>query len=189
MPATEPIRCNNKLRELAEYWLNKGNIRNYALVVVDTCTALRISDLLRLQWPDVYDFATALWRTHITVREGKTKKVRVIALNKKALHALRLLFKHRRGDYIFASNRKNAAPISRIQAWRIVKEAVIAVKIPGCISVHSLRKVMGYFAWQAGVSLVLIMELYDHSRFEVTRRYLGIAQADRDRVILELDLF
>ena len=189
MAATDPIRDKKQLRELAQYWLKRGNLRNHAMIVVGVHTALRIGDLLRLLWSDVFDEGRGEFRTHVTVTEKKTGKQRVIALNKQAVAALRLLYPHRRGEYIFVSNRKTALPISRVQAWRIIKAAAVAIGATGRIACHSLRKVVGFFAWKAGVSPVLIMEIYGHSSYEVTRRYLGIAQQDRDKFYLSLELF
>ena len=186
---TEPIRNSKQLKQLADYWLKHGNYRNYTLIVLGVCTALRISDLLTLEWADVYDFEIKKFRSHITVHERKTGKKKTIAMNKKALHALCLCFPNKRGDYIFSNNRKNSAPISRIQAWRIIKLAAKAVKAAGCIACHSLRKTFGYFAWKAGVLPVMLMDIYNHSSFEITRRYLGIAQDDRDKIYLSMALF
>ena len=96
MAATEPIRDKRQLRELAEYYLKRGQLRNYALVVLGACTALRVSDLLSLKWEDVYDSEKKRFRTHVTLRERKTCKIRTIALNKQAIHALRMYHPHRR---------------------------------------------------------------------------------------------
>ena len=187
---TDPIRDKRKLKALGEYWLKLRNFRNYLLIVLGVCTALRISDLLRLRWTDVYDFDAGEFRTHITITERKTGKERMIALNNKALHALRLCFENsKRGAFLFANNRRDAAPICRSQAWRIIKEAAEAVKVAGITGCHSLRKSLGYFAWKAGVPPALLMDLYGHSSWEVTKRYLGIAQDDRDQVYLTLELF
>ena len=188
MAATEPIRDKKQLKQIADYWLNRGIHRNYAMIVVGTYTALRISDLLRLKWDDVYDEEIDMFRPHVTLTEKKTGKEKTIALNPKAIAALRQYFPHRRGEYIFSSNRKGKA-ISRIQAWRIIREAVEAIKAAGKIACHSLRKTFGYFAWKAGVMPVMIMEIFNHSSFEITRRYLGITQEDIDSVYLNMKFF
>jgi integrase len=186
---TEPVRDKKQLHQLAGYWLKRGNLRNYAMIVLGVCTALRISDLLRLTWEDAYDFERGEFRSHVTLTEKKTGKRKTIALNRQAVRALSMYFPHRRGEAIFANNRKNGAAISRIQAWRIVKTAAEAVKLVGCYGCHSLRKTFGYFAWKAGVLPVMLMDIYNHSSFEITRRYLGISQDDRDKVYLAMALF
>ena len=190
MAATEPIRNKSQLRELGEYFLKRGQLRNYALVVVGTYTALRISDLLRLRWADVYDDGRDEFRPHVTIVERKTRKTKTIALNKQIINALRLYLPHRRGEFIFANNRKDGKAISRVQAWRIIHAAVEAIGIMGKIACHSLRKTWGYHAWTSGaVSPVVIMHIYNHSDFSVTKRYLGVEQDDLDKAYLGMELF
>jgi len=180
--ATDPIRSKQQLKAMADYWLKQGNFRNYILIILGVYTALRVSDLLKLRDEDVYDFKFGAFRSHITVTEEKTGKTRVIALNKKAIYALRLWFPHRRGGFIFANNRKNKSAISRIQAWRIIKETATELRISGRIACHSLRKTFGYFACKAGVSPVMLMGVYNHSSFDITKLYLGITQEEIDEV-------
>lgn len=190
MAVTEPIRDKKQLKELTNYYLQKGKLRNYTLIVMGIYTALRISDLLQLKWSDVYDAQKCTFRSHITLTEKKTGKNKTIALNQQIIVALSLYFPQRHGEFIFASSHKNANPISRIQAWRIIHTAVEEVGIPDKISCHSLRKTWGYHAWTSGtVSPVVIMDIYNHSNYEITRRYLGIAQDDLDKAYLEMKLF
>ena len=190
MAATEPIRSKKQLKDLASYFLKRGQIRNYTLVIFGCCTALRISDLLRLKWSDVYDEQRGTAHSRLTLIEKKTDKAKTIALNKQIQKALRLLRSHRRGAYLFASNRREDKAISRVQAWRILHAAVVSVGIAGKVSCHSLRKSWGYHAWTSGtISPVVIMEILNHSSYDVTRRYLGVAQDDLDRAYLGLVLF
>ena len=190
MAATEPIRDRNQLRQLAEYFLKRSQLRNYVLIILGACTALRISDLLRLTWDEVYNTELGAFNTHITVVERKTGKTKTIALNKQAIQALRLCYPHRRSAFIFANNRRDGRSISRVQAWRIIRTAAVAVGIRGKVACHSLRKSWGYHAWTSGgVSPVVIMDILNHSSYETTRRYLGIAQDDLDRAYLSMTLF
>ena len=190
MATTEPIRNKKQLRQLADYFLKRGKLRNYALIVVGACTVLRISDLLALKWSDVYNAEKDEIYTHITVIEKKTGKTRTIALNKQAIAALRACLLHRKGEFIFSSNRKEDKAISRVQAWRIIRAAVDALDIAGKISCHSLRKTWGYHACiSQKVPPAIIMEIYNHSSFVTTRRYLGITQDELDAAYLAIELF
>ena len=54
----------------------------------------------------------------------------------------------RANDYIFESLGFENKPITRIQAFRIIKRAAEACNISGVVSCHSLRKTFGYHAWQ-----------------------------------------
>ena len=189
MAATEPIRDKKQLKAMADYFLHKGQLRNYTLVVMGTYTALRISDLLRLRWSDVYDEDRQEFRTYITITEKKTKKTKTIALNKQILGALRQYFPQCRGEFIFSNNRKKPKAISRVQAWRIIREAAAEIGVDGKIACHSLRKTWGYHAWiNNEVSPVVIMEIYNHSDFNVTKRYLGITQDDLNEAYLGMEL-
>lgn len=189
MAATEPIRSKQQLHDMAEYFHGRGDFRNYALIVLGACTALRISDLLCLRWADIYDDAHGTFHTHIALTERKTGKRKEIALGGQAVKALRIYLPHRRGKYLFPGRNDAEKPITRTQAWQIVREAATAVGADGHISCHSLRKTFGYHAWVSGVSPVILMEVYNHSSYEITKRYLGVAQDDLDKAYLETELF
>ena len=173
---------------MPSYFLERGQLRNYVLLSLGVHTALRISDLLKLRWEDVYDEAADTFRKHITLTEQKTGKQKTLALNPQAIRALRLYLPYRRGAFIFAS-RKGDKAISRVQAWRIIHDAAEALGLREHISCHSLRKTWGYHAWTSqAVSPVVIMDIYNHSSYEVTKRYLGIAQDELDRAYMRVEL-
>ena len=59
---------------------------------------------------------------------------------------------------------------------------------PEHISCHSLRKTFGYHAWKQSVPPAMLMDIYNHSSYQITRRYLGIDQDDKDQVFEKIRL-
>jgi integrase len=144
-------------------------------------TALRIGDLLRLTWDDVYDFDRGRVRESITVVEAKTGKSKTILLNRSVIAAL-TSYKSaaRRGRALILSRKGTDRAISRQQAHRVISGGAEALGFAGRVSCHSLRKTFGYLAWKAGMSPAVIMKVYNHSSLAVTQRYLGVTQDDLD---------
>lgn len=152
MGTTIPIRSQSDIETIKKYFLDKNQYRNYALFVVGINTALRISDLLSLDWKDVYNFDSHTWEKYVNVTEQKTGKQNTILLNQNARDALALYKSYRKPeagtDKIFCNNRSRSQPISRTQAYAIIRKACAASGIEGKISCHSLRKTFGYHAWK-----------------------------------------
>lgn len=194
MSTTQPIRNSVKLQEFKSYYFTeKPNYRNYTLCIIGLNTALRITDILHLRWEDVLDFSTGSCYTHVSVTEKKTGKLNTIALNHCVTEVLLAYYSmHSKApsaqDFLFQSRNGNNRPLSRCQAFRIVKEAANATGLGQHISCHSLRKTFGYHAWQQGISPALLMDIYNHSSYRITKRYLGIEQDDRDNVFLNISL-
>jgi len=186
MATTQPIRSKGQIRELAGYYMRKGQLRNYVLVTLGIETALRISDLLSLKWDDVYDFERGQPRKHLHLTEKKTKKSKCVALSNSVKSALSLLTAVRGGAII--ANFRTGKAISRIQAYRIIRAACEALKFTVRVSCHSLRKTFGYHAWKNGAPVAIIMEIYNHDSFATTRRYLGVTQDEKDLLHLTIEL-
>ena len=189
MATTQPIRNKQQVRALAEYYLKKGQLRNQVLIVLGLHTALRISDLLRITWDDVYDFENKRIRTRIDIVEKKTRKAKSISLNRAAITALTMFANQSaQKGHLLIENAQTRKAISRIQAYRLIRAASEALKFQSRVSCHSLRKTFGYHVWKSGVSPAVIMEIYNHSSLSVTRRYLGVTQDDKDEVYINLSL-
>ena len=188
MKNTEPIRDKRKIRELAEYYLNLGQIRNHVLIVMGLYTALRISDILKLCWDDVYDFTNGCVRRNITLTEKKTGKVKTIALHADIIAALQLYSDTAKPGAFLFENPRTGKAIGRVQAYRIIRAAGEALGFDARVSCHSLRKTFGYHAWKDGKSPEIIMKIYNHSSLAITSRYLGITQDDLDAVYLGVRL-
>lgn len=186
MSTTQPIRSKAELQRFKNYFQTcSPNPRNNLLIVFGLNTALRISDILSIKWEDVFAFDKGVFRTHLLVNEQKTGKDARIYLNKNIKDALRLSMKETAPlpeNYLFSSSKCKERPISRIQAYRIIRRAAEDCGIDGTVSCHSLRKTFGYHAWKQGTSSVLLMNIYNHSSFQVTKRYLGIEQDEKDSV-------
>ena len=187
MATTQSIRKKAHVRRLAAYYLKRGQLRNHLLIVLGLFTALRISDILRLKWEDVYDFERGAVRESLQIMEKKTGKFKLIALNKDVVSALRLFAANNaeKGGFLILNPLSRKA-ISRIQAYRVIRAAGEALKLESRVSCHSLRKTFGYHAFMYGASSVVLMDIYNHSSFDVTKRYIGVTQDDKDAVYLGL---
>ena len=166
---TSPIRTKEEIEKMKDYYLTKSHFRDYALFVIGINTALRISDLLRLRWRDVYDAQT---RSCISAFKMLKKKKPF----------------RRDDEFIFCGGKNRYQPLSRNRAYHIIKDAAAASHVEGNISCHSLRKTFGYHAWKMGTPTALIMNIYNHSSIEITKRYLSIYQDDKDALYKSMNL-
>lgn len=196
MNSADPIKKNKDLSKLKNYYKEiQPNPRNELLIILGLNTALRISDILALKWQDIYDFDRKEYRNRINIVEQKTGKTTHIYINQNVLEALGkyksyLKQKKRtieRDSFLVSHSNKNE-PISRVQAFRIIKKAVDYYNISGVISCHSLRKTFGYHAWKQGASPVVLVNVFNHSSYQVTKRYLGIEQEDKDKIFQKIKL-
>ena len=193
MSTTQPIRDKELLQDFKNYYLLQDpNPRNYVLIVMGLNTALRINDLLHLTWEMVYSPETRQFRTHIQVKEQKTGKENRILLNQEVKKALQYLQDHMNAPaaegYLFQSLRKGGNPLSRYQAYRIIRHAAEEVGLEDVIRCHSLRKTFGYHAWKQGTPPALLMNIYNHSSYQITKHYLCIEQDDKDEVYSNIQL-
>lgn len=190
MATSEPIRNTNDIQRIKQYLLMRKRWRDYALITMGLNTALRISDLLSLKWGDVFNFHKSAFHQHIYLYERKTHKCNIVLLNTCIIEALKLLKANlsdvKESDYLFQSRLKSSHPIHRSRAYSIIREIADNLQLEGTISCHSLRKSFGYHAWKTGHSPAVIMEIYNHSSLNVTRRYLSINQDDKDQVYLNI---
>ncbi|MCX4268045.1 MAG: tyrosine-type recombinase/integrase [Lachnospiraceae bacterium] len=196
MSTTQPIKSKDALNQFKNYYLlQKPQPRNYTLIILGLNTALRISDILTLKWNDIYDDHTKTMKKHLEVIEQKTGKSRTIALNRSICTTLKNYLSYsfqekpyEKEQYLFLSQKGKNEPISRSQAYRIICTAAKASGLDQHISCHSLRKTFGYHAWKQGTPPALLMDLYNHSSYSITKRYLSIEQDERDEVYLKITL-
>ena len=129
MGTTQPIRNKDELTAFRMYYKDiRPNSRNYCLIVMGLNTALRISDLLRLKWDNVYNFKHHEFRTHFLINEQKTGKNNYVTLNCNATDALKDYFNERNpNDHEFIFKQKIALDTSQSDT----KLTVSAISIAG----------------------------------------------------------
>ena len=192
MSTTQPIRNAEQLKSFKEYYLiQKPNARNYTLIIIGLNSALRISDILGLTYGDVFDYRRKEWKTHIVVIEKKTGKQNRIFMNHEIRETLENYLEPNQKEHsswLFCSQKQTTHPLSRYQAYRIVKSAGLFAGLEINISCHSLRKTFGYHAWKQGIQPAILMNIYNHSAYQITKRYLGIDQDDKDEVFAKIKI-
>ena len=180
-----PIKKRKDLENFLNYYKTvKPNLRNHLLLIFGLNTGLRVSDILSVKWKNIYDFDSEHIRTHLNLSESKTGK-RICILVNVALRSAIIDYQDsikdfHSEDYVFVSQKSDR--LSRYQAYRIVRDAARGCNIEGIIACHSMRKTFAYYAYKQGASPAMIMSLLNHSSFEVTKRYIGIEQDEKDQV-------
>jgi integrase len=183
MELVEPIRDKKQIRAMKKY-LKKKNIRDYLLFTLGINSGLRISDLLKLTIEDVT-------QDRIIIREQKTGKSKDFPLSATCRQAIDDYLKEtgRRKGILFPSRKgRGHDPLSRTQAYRILKEAAQKIGIKESIGTHTLRKTFGYHAYQNGVDITRIQKLLNHSAPSITLAYIGITKEELDAIYISLNL-
>ena len=86
-------------------------------------------------------------------------------------------------EFLFPSRQKNSdgvrSHVTRVQAYRYIKKVAEELGIDN-FGMHSFRKTFGYFYYQETKDIVKLMQIFNHSSQQVTRRYIGLTQDEID---------
>jgi len=188
MEHVQPIRKKSDI-EAMKRLLRKQSLRNHALFVLGINSGLRISDILALKTGDVVreQYGRTRIAERVSLREEKTNKVKDFVLNTTVRSALGEYLRRASLDLedpLFPSRKAAGGkkPISRVQAYRIIRQAAERVGIDERIGTHTLRKTFGYHAYKSGVDILVIQDIFNHESQAVTLRYIGIKREDKDSV-------
>lgn len=182
MNEVQAIKCRSHIEQIK----SALHGRNLLLFTVGLNVGLRISDLLQIKVGELRN------QDYVIIHEGKTNKRKTFALNKAVKDAAKELIPSDISDdeYAFKS-RKGNNPISRVQAYRVLNEAVERAGLAEVYSrfgAHSMRKTFGFFAHEAGTDISLLMRIFNHSSQKETLRYIGIEQDDLNDVYHAVNL-
>lgn len=146
-------------------------------------TGLRVSDVVKLNYDDVF-LENGNFKKHLSITEQKTKKHKLIFINKElknTFEELKKFFILKSGDYFFQSRKGINKPITTTQVHRIYAQIAPIFNLKQFNS-HSLRKTFCYFIYQKNKDINLIMKLMNHSSTAITLRYIGITDNDIDDI-------
>ena len=177
MNFVQPIREKDKIEEV-KIELLKSGYRDYLLFVTGINTGLRISDLIKLKVKDVRN------KTHIILKETKTDKQKRFMININLKDNFDSYIKNLPDEeYIFKSRQGGNRPLTRVQAYRIINNAVRRLGVTDQIGTHTLRKTFGYHHYQTYKDLAVLQDIFNHSAPSVTLRYIGINDDMKDKTI------
>ena len=185
MKYVDPIKDIGQINRMRKV-LRESSLRDYVLFVTGINTGISISELLKLTVRDVWDGKRV--REFLRIREGKREKV--FYLNERVKEAVQEYIENHQlqlDDYLFQS-RKDHLPISRQQAYRIIKNAARKAGVKGRIGTHSLRKTFGYHAYMKGVAISLLMTIFNHHSPNETLQYIGVDKDDPVMIKIDVNL-
>lgn len=184
-----PIR-EKKQVEVVKSYLKSKSVRDYLMFQVGISSALRISDILRLQVKHVWKNRKPV--DYIEINEKKTGKYKRFPVTPNLHRAI----KEYAVDYdvsdpelfLFRSRKGENKPISRQQAHAILDHACDMCGIQEKFGTHGMRKCWGFFAFKQGISLDYISIALNHRSIAETKRYLGLLQEDLDDIYFQVNL-
>jgi site-specific recombinase XerD len=186
----DPIKSKREIQAVKNY-LSGKNLRDYTIFVVGINSALRVSDVVKLKWENVF-YEIGELKKEIRLIEKKTSKQKVFPINQSMKKALLEYFEYidkpSDDEYIFKSRQGGNSPLSVKMAWRIFKDIQDNVKLSTHIGTHSMRKTFCFMAWKQGVPIETLMKILNHGSQSVTKRYIGITQEEINDVYLNINL-
>ena len=191
--ACEPLKSRSDIMRISTYLINNQRWRDNMLFIVGINVALRVSDLITLQFCDFFDEGWN-WRESFKLIEKKTrkkKKNRSITINAAVRNAIELYLLHNPDvswdDYLFRSesnNKSGTGHLNRKTVYEIITKIISDLNIPCKAGTHTLRKTFGYQLMAQADNdhkvdtLLLLQEILGHSDLRITRRYIGITTED-----------
>ncbi len=139
---------------------------------------MRGGDIVPLRVKDVKN------KSHIYLREQKTRKLQYFPINPQLRQELDIYIKGKKqDDFLFPSRQKNSkgvkSHITRVQAYRFIKAVAVDLGIED-FGLHSFRKSFGYFFYKQTKDIAQLMQIFNHSSQNITKRYIGITQEEID---------
>ncbi|NFQ86837.1 site-specific integrase [Clostridium sporogenes] len=181
MNFVEPIRDKQKVRDIQDY-LKQTNPRDYIMFITGVYTGLRISDILKLKVKDVKN------KEGIYIREKKTSKQNIIALNKLLIKEYKWFCCNLEGyEYLIKSREGINKPLSRVRAYEIIRKVGKDFGVEN-LGTHTMRKTFGYHYYKKTKDIGTLMNMFNHSAPSITLKYIGISQDTMNKARREFNI-
>lgn len=187
MELVEAVQTKEEVQQVAELLEKHGNIDYSDIWKIGVNMALRISDLLLIEFAHFKNDKNGHW---IKVKEGKTGKTRIIRLGASTMANIERRRELYPNDlYLFQahSNRTKAMPKALDRSTVARKFQEIGQIMGIHLGTHSMRKSKGLMMRKNDVDIEKICLALNHSNPSVTMRYLGITASEVDEAIAQSD--
>ena len=187
-----PIKDSNVLKEVQDTLLHnfKAGRRNYTVFQVGKATLLRVSDVMKLRWTDVFN-ENGTVRQNAFIHDQKTGKANLLYL--KPVQADLLAYQawlqenHLVSDWLFPSIQHSDRHITEKQFYKIMSKVGDLLGI-NYLGTHTMRKTGAYRVYtQSNYNIGLVMHLLNHSSEAMTLAYLGLDQASQETMLDQID--
>ncbi len=181
---------NDEYQRLVNVFRERSQTRDLALVITGVHLGVRIGELLSLRFKDVLgQDGQILERVYVERKNTKGKlEGRCIPLHQEARNILSRLIQMNRPSpesYIYQSRKGENKPITRRQAWFVLKQAFRKAGLEGKLGTHSLRKTFANRIYErVKHDLLKTKTALGHKNINSTISYLSFRQDEVDEAIL-----
>ena len=162
-----------------------GEYRWCIYCILSFSLGLRVSDVLRIRWKNVYD------QIRVMITEKKTSKTRYIPIGEKTRERIEYYYdklgRPSLTSLVFQSSFNPEAPVTRQYINRLVKywKRKYSLKV-GNISTHTFRKTFGHYVYEklgkTEEAIVYLNIIFKHRSLKTTMAYIGVRGDEIDQI-------
>ncbi|MBU7462682.1 site-specific integrase [Lactiplantibacillus plantarum] len=187
-----PIKDSNVLTEVQDTLLHnfRAGRRNYTIFQVGKATLLRVSDVMRLRWTDIFN-ENGTVRQNAFIHDKKTGKANLLYLKPIQTDLLTYQAWYQKqklhSTWLFPSTQHPNRHITEKQFYKIMSKTGDLLGI-NYLGTHTMRKTGAYRVYtQSNYNIGLVMNLLNHSSEAMTLTYLGLDQASTENMLDKID--
>ena len=187
-----PIKDSNVLTEVQDTLLHnfRAGRRNYTIFQVGKATLLRVSDVMRLRWTDIFN-ENGTVRQNAFIHDKKTGKANLLYLKPIQTDLLTYQAWYQKqklhSTWLFPSTQHPDRHITEKQFYKTMSKTGDLLGI-NYLGTHTMRKTGAYRVYtQSNYNIGLVMNLLNHSSEAMTLTYLGLDQASTENMLDKID--